>query len=50
MGHKSCDCPRKEDKCFDCGRWGHKSDVCRAKVTFFNCGEEGHKSPTCKKP
>ncbi|MCI50881.1 cellular nucleic acid-binding protein, partial [Trifolium medium] len=36
MGHKSCDCPRKEDKCFNCGKWGHKFDVCRAKVTCFN--------------
>ncbi|MCI61199.1 cellular nucleic acid-binding protein, partial [Trifolium medium] len=50
MGHKSYDCPRKEDKCFNCGKWGHKSDVCRVKVTCFNCGEEGHKSPSCKKP
>ncbi|MCI74783.1 cellular nucleic acid-binding protein, partial [Trifolium medium] len=48
--HKSYECPRKEAKCFNCGKWGHKSDVCRAKVTCFNCGEEGHKSPVCKKP
>ncbi|MCI62107.1 gag protein, partial [Trifolium medium] len=38
------------DKCFNCGKIGHKTEVCRAKVVCFNCGEEGHKSPVCKKP
>ncbi|MCI38900.1 cellular nucleic acid-binding protein, partial [Trifolium medium] len=50
MGHKSFEFPMKEDKCFRCGRLGHRADVCREKVVYFNCGEEGHKSPECKKP
>ncbi|MCI66284.1 cellular nucleic acid-binding protein, partial [Trifolium medium] len=48
--HKIAECLQKEDKCFRCGRLGHKADVCREKVVCFNCGEEGHKSPKCKKP
>ncbi|MCI30341.1 cellular nucleic acid-binding protein, partial [Trifolium medium] len=50
MGHKSFECPKKEDKCYRCERLGHKVDVFREKMVCFNCGEEGHKSPTCKKP
>ncbi|MCI52050.1 cellular nucleic acid-binding protein, partial [Trifolium medium] len=50
MGHKSYEYPKKEDKCFNCGKWGHNADVCQVKVTCFNCGEEDHKSPACKKP
>ncbi|MCI56128.1 cellular nucleic acid-binding protein, partial [Trifolium medium] len=50
VGHKSFEYPKKEDKCFRCGRLGHRADVCREKVVCFNCREEGHKSPECKKP
>ncbi|MCI93712.1 cellular nucleic acid-binding protein, partial [Trifolium medium] len=43
--HISYDCPLKNDKCFNCGKLGHKAEVYRAtKVFCFNCGEEGHKS------
>ncbi|MCI98311.1 gag protein, partial [Trifolium medium] len=43
--------PLKDDKCFNCGKLGHKAEVCRvAKVFCFNCGEGGHKSPACRKP
>ncbi|MCI65944.1 cellular nucleic acid-binding protein, partial [Trifolium medium] len=50
MGHMSFDCPRKADKCLNCGRLGHMTEACRGKVTCFNCGEDGHKSLVCKKP
>ncbi|MCI94075.1 cellular nucleic acid-binding protein, partial [Trifolium medium] len=42
--------PKKVDMCLNCGKLGHKSEVCRSRVICFNCGEKGHKSPTCKKP
>ncbi|PNX68430.1 zinc finger protein GIS2, partial [Trifolium pratense] len=44
MGDKSYECQKKVDKCFNCGRLGHKSDVCQVKVTCFNCGEEGQEA------
>ncbi|MCI95745.1 cellular nucleic acid-binding protein, partial [Trifolium medium] len=50
MGHKSFECPKKDDKCFRCGRLEHRADVYWEKVVCFNCREEGHKSPECKNP
>ncbi|MCI48658.1 cellular nucleic acid-binding protein, partial [Trifolium medium] len=32
---------KNSGQCYKYGKWGHKSEVCRAKVTCFNC---------CKKP
>ncbi|MCI54956.1 cellular nucleic acid-binding protein, partial [Trifolium medium] len=50
MSHMSYECPKKGGKCLNCGRLGHRIEVCRGKLTCFNCGEEGHKIPACKKP
>ena len=39
----------KTDRCYNCGKLGHKTDVCRSPTKCFACGQFGHRSDNCKR-
>ncbi|KPA81301.1 hypothetical protein ABB37_03706 [Leptomonas pyrrhocoris] len=44
-GHMMTTCP--QTRCFNCGTFGHSSQVCHSKPHCFHCSHSGHRSSEC---
>ncbi|KPI84911.1 hypothetical protein ABL78_6036 [Leptomonas seymouri] len=45
MGHMMTTCP--QTRCFNCGTFGHSSQICHSKPHCFHCSHSGHRSSEC---
>lgn len=44
-GHVVTYCPKT--RCFNCGVFGHRAQICTSKTHCFHCSIQGHKSSQC---
>jgi hypothetical protein len=45
LGHMMTTCP--QTRCFNCGTFGHSSQICHSKPHCFHCSHSGHRSSEC---
>ncbi|CCW65643.1 unnamed protein product [Phytomonas sp. EM1] len=44
-GHMMLTCPLT--RCFNCGAYGHSSQICHSKSHCFHCSDAGHRAANC---
>lgn len=44
-GHMMTTCP--QTRCYNCGTFGHSSQICHSKLHCFHCSHSGHRSSEC---
>ncbi|KAK7196153.1 nucleic acid binding protein [Novymonas esmeraldas] len=45
LGHMMTTCP--QTRCYNCGTFGHSSQICHSKPHCFHCSHAGHRSSEC---
>lgn len=45
LGHMMTTCP--QTRCFNCGTFGHSSQICHSKPHCYHCSHSGHRSSEC---
>ncbi|KAG5464897.1 hypothetical protein LSCM4_00343 [Leishmania orientalis] len=45
LGHMMTTCPKT--RCYNCGTFGHSSQICHSKPHCFHCSHSGHRSSEC---
>ncbi|AYU83687.1 Zinc knuckle family protein [Leishmania donovani] len=45
LGHMMTTCP--QTRCYNCGTFGHSSQICHSKPHCFHCSHSGHRSSEC---
>ncbi|CAJ1038170.1 putative Zinc knuckle [Leishmania utingensis] len=45
LGHMMTTCP--QTRCYNCGTFGHSSQICHSKPHCFQCSHSGHRSSEC---